>query len=335
VIGLDAIRFLGRGLVRPECVLTHASGLLFAADWAGEGGVAVVRPDGAVRRVAARGSPRAMRPNGIALEPGGSFLLADLGAEEGGVFRLYPDGTIEPVLTELEGRALPPTNYVHRDATGRLWITVSTRRVPRNLGYCADVDDGFVVLADARGARIVADALGYSNECLVSPDGRHLFVNETFTRRLSRFPIREGVLGEKEVVAEFGEGSFPDGLTFDAEGGVWITSIVTNRVIRVRPDGAQEIVIEDADPAHVAWVEAAYRAGELGRPHLDRIASRRLANISSLAFGGLNLQTAYLGCLLGDSIALFDSPVAGHPPEHYHCPLDALEAVLALSPWSS
>jgi hypothetical protein len=143
------------------------------------------------------------------------------------------------------------------------------------------------------------------------------------------------VLGEKEVVAEFGEGSFPDGLTFDAEGGVWITSIVTNRVIRVRPDGAHEIVIEDADPAHVAWVEAAYRAGELGRPHLDRIASRRLANISSLAFGGPDLRTAYLGCLLGDSIALFDSPVAGHPPEHYHCPLDALEAVLALSPWSS
>jgi sugar lactone lactonase YvrE len=335
VIGLDSIRFFGRGLVRPECVLTHVSGLLFTADWAGQGGVALVRPDGAVRRVTARGSPRALRPNGIALEPDGSFLLADLGAEEGGVFRLYPDGAVEPVLTELEGRAFPPTNYVHCDATGRLWITVSTRRVPRNLGYRADVSDGFVVLADARGARIVADGLGYTNECLVSPDGRHLYVNETFTRRLSRFPIREGALGEKEVVAEFGEGSFPDGLTFDAEGGVWITSIVTNRVIRVRPDGAQEIVIEDADPAHVAWVEAAYRAGELGRPHLDRIASRQLTNISSLAFGGPDLRTAYLGCLLGDSIALFDSPVAGHPPAHYHYRLDALEAALALSPWSS
>jgi sugar lactone lactonase YvrE len=334
VIGLDNIRFLGGGLVRPECVLTHASGLLFTADWAGGGGVAVVRPDGAVRRVPARGSPRALRPNGIALEPGGSFLLADLGVEDGGVFRLYPDGTVEPVVTELGGRAFPPTNYVHRDASGRLWITVSTRRVPRNLGYRADVDDGFVVLSDAHGARIVADALGYTNECLVSPDGRHLYVNETFTRRLSRFPIREGALGEKEVVAEFGEGSFPDGLTFDAEGCVWITSIVTNRVIRVRPDGAQEIVIEDADPAHVAWVEAAYRAGELGRPHLDKIASRRLANISSLAFGGPDLRTAYLGCLLGDSIALFDSPVAGHSPAHYHYRLDALEAVLALSPWS-
>jgi sugar lactone lactonase YvrE len=335
VIGLEEIRFVGRGLVRPECVLTHRSGLLFAADWAGEGGVAVVRADGAVRRIVARGAPRPMRPNGIALEPGGSFLLADLGAEEGGVFRLHPDGAVEPVVTALDGRPFPPTNYVHRDAVGRLWITVSTRRVPRNLGYRADVDDGFVVLAGARGARIVADGLGYTNECLVSPDGAHLYVNETFTRRLSRFPMCDGDLGRKEIVAEFGEGSFPDGLTFDAAGGVWITSIVTNRVIRMRPDGVQDIVLEDADSTHVAWVEAAYQAGELGRSHLDKMASRRLSNISSLAFGGPELRTAYLGCLLGDSIALFDSPVAGHPPPHYDYALDALEAVLKLSHWSS
>ena len=28
-------------------------------------------------------------------------------------------------------------------------------------------------------------------------------------------------------------------------------------------------------------------------------------------------RTAYVGCLLGDSIAMFDSPVAGHPPPHW------------------
>ena len=76
-------------------------------------------------------------------------------------------------------------------------------------------------------------------------------------------------LGEKEVVAEFGAGTFPDGLTLDAQGGVWITSIVSNRVIRVTPEGDQEIVLEDSDPDHLAWVEEAYQAGELGRPQLD------------------------------------------------------------------
>ena len=328
-IALDDIEFVARGLSRPVCVLAHESGLLFTSDWTGDGGVAVVAPDGAMARILARNAPRPLRPNGIALEPGGSALLADLGAEDGGVWRLHADGHVEPVLIEVEGRRLPPTNYVHVDAEGRLWVTVSTRHVPRHLAYRSDVADGFIVLVTADGSRIVADGLGYTNECLVSPDGRFLYVNETFARRLSRLPIRaNGALGPREAVASFGEGSFPDGLTFDAEGGVWITSVVSNRVIRVAPDGRQEIVVEDVDPDHVAWVEAAFRETGLGRPHLDTVASRRLRNISSLAFGGPELRTAYLGCLLGDSIACFESPVAGHPPAHWSYPVPALAARL-------
>ena len=119
-------------------------------------------------------------------------------------------------------------------------------------------------------------------------------------------------------VTGFGKGTYPDGLSFDAEGGVWITSIVSNRVIRVAPDGSQQLVLEDADPAHLDWTEEAYLAGTMGRPHLDKAAGRVLKNISSLAFGGPGLRTAYLGCLLGDAIASFPSPVAGHPPAHWN-----------------
>jgi sugar lactone lactonase YvrE len=329
MIPLSSLGSLGSGLQRPECVLAHESGWVFAADWRGQGGVSAVWRDGRVVRVEASDPPRQMRPNGIALEPGGSFLLADLGAEAGGVFRMRADGAIEPLVTELDGRPFPPTNYVHRDESGRLWITVSTRRRPRDLGYRPDVDDGFIVLWRDGEARIVADGLGYTNECLISPDGGHLYVNETFTRRLSRFPVRtDGSLGPKEVVAAFGRGVYPDGLTFDAQGGVWITSIVSNSVLRIGGDGRIETIIEDADPDHIAWTEEAYLAGRLGRPHLDRIAGRRLANISSLAFGGENLRTGYLGCLLGESIATFPSPVAGHPPPHWSAPLGDLAAVL-------
>jgi sugar lactone lactonase YvrE len=119
-------------------------------------------------------------------------------------------------------------------------------------------------------------------------------------------------------VASFGVGTFPDGLTFDAEGGVWITSVVSNRVIHVSPDGAQTVVVEDADPAKLAGVEEAFLAGRLGRPHLDTSFGSRLRNVSSLAFGGPDLRTAYLGCLLDESIQAFDAPVAGHPLPHWH-----------------
>jgi hypothetical protein len=118
-------------------------------------------------------------------------------------------------------------------------------------------------------------------------------------------------------VAAFGKGTFPDGLAFDAAGGVWVTSIVSNRVIRVGPDGAQQLVLEDADEAHIDWCEQAFAAGGMGRNHMDACGGRFLKNISSLAFGGADLRTAYLGCLKGDSIAIFRSPVAGHPPVHW------------------
>lgn len=317
-IALDEVAFVGQGLLRPECVLATRSGDLYTADW--RGGVAHRHADGSQALYAGvLPDGRTARPNGIALRANGNFLFADLGESSGGVYELERNGSVRAFALRADGVDLPPTNFVHEDALGRVWITVSTRRTPRTAAYRADVADGFIVLCDARGARVVADGLGYTNEALPSPDGQFLYVNETFGRRLTRFRIAaDGALQARKVVARFGAGTFPDGLAFDAEGGVWITSVVSNRVIRVAPDGSQRVMLEDCDAAHLAWVEQAYQAGEMGRPHLDTIKSRRLKNISSLAFGGPDLRTAYLGCLLGDALAAFRSPIAGAPPVHWN-----------------
>lgn len=316
MIPLEQIESIGQELARPECVLCTANGRAYVSDW--RGGITVLEPDGSQWRMLARRAGFEVRPNGVTLMADGTVLLSHLGPETGGVFRLRASGDLEPFVTEIDGARLPPTNYAHLDAAGRIWITVSTRRVPRAAAYRGDVADGFIALVDDRGARIVADGLGYTNECIVHPDGRRLFVNETFGRRLSAFDIgANGDLGNRKTIAEFDAGTFPDGLAFDADGGAWITSIVSNRVIRVPPRGAPEIVIEDNDPNHLDWVEAAFAAGEMGRPHLDEVRSARLRNVSSLAFGGPDLRRAYLGCLLGESIYQFAAPVAGHPPAHW------------------
>lgn len=315
---LDDVQWVGTGLVRPECVLATAAGDLFSADW--RGGVAHIHPNGSQSVYV--GQPvdgESLKPNGIALMADGSFLLAHLGAEQGGVFRLQRNGQTSPYLRTVDGLDLPPSNFVTEDAQGRIWITVSTRMTPRALGYRRSCSDGFVIMVDNRGARIVADGLGYTNECLVDPSGQWLYVNETFSRRLSRFALRaDGSLGTKQVVTDFGEGVYPDGLAFDADGYAWVVSIVSNSVIRVAPDGSQHLWLRDVDMAHLAWVEAAFEANEMGRPHLDNVKSQVLRNTSSLAFGGPGLRTGYLGCLLGDSIARFDMPVAGTPPTHWH-----------------
>ncbi len=318
-LSLDDVSLLGSGLSRPECVLATAKGDLYSADW--RGGVAHIRPDRsqALYTAATADLPEGLRPNGIALEPDGSFLLANLGSEAGGVWRLTRDGQVEPYWTEIEGQPIAPSNFVVRDHRGRLWLTVSTAKVPRSLDYRRDSRSGFIAVMDDRGARIVADGLGFANECQLSPDGRWLYVNETYGRRLSRFALRDDAsLGPKEVIHEFGEGQFPDGLAFDEAGDIWIASVISNQLLRLAPDcGRCEIMLSETDPAHVAWVEQAYQANALGRPHMDRNPSTRLRNLSSIAFGGPDLRTGYLGCLLGDTIAQVKLPVAGVRPVHW------------------
>lgn len=314
---------VGSDLRRPECVLATRSGDLYVSD--ARGGVSHLRPDGSQRLLTGRSVdvPDGVAPNGIALEADGSFLLAHLGAEDGGVFRLRRDGQLLPVLRVIDGIPLPPTNYVTYDHLGRRWVTVSTRRVPRSADYRPDADTGFVLLDDGRGPRVVVDGLGYANECVVTPDGAWLYVNETFARRLSRFPLRRDCLGEKEVVAEFGPGSFPDGLALDLDGGVWVTAVVGDRVLRVDQAGRTTPWLDAAHPEHVAVAERAYRAGTMDAGHLADPRSP-LGGCSSVAFAGPGRTTAVLGSLRNDHLNRFEAPVAGVEPPHWRYPLRPL-----------
>jgi sugar lactone lactonase YvrE len=327
------IRYFGHGLNRPECVLAHESGLVLVPDWSGQGGVSAIFPDGSVKRHLATASPFPLKPNGIALADGGDILITHLGGETGGVWRLRPDGSVAAELTEIDNVPLPPSNFCHLDAKGRQWLSVSTRHIPRADAYRGDVADGFIVLRDAGGARIVAEGLGYANECLVHPDGERLFVNETFGRRLTCFDITpDGSLSNGRTIAEFGSGTYPDGMAFDANGDIWIVSIVSNRVIRIDDAGEQNLFIEDADGKFVDAAEKAFLAGEMGRPHLDGNPARHLRNISSLAFDGPGLDRMVLGCLLGERLAYVQSPVRGWPMPHFHTDITPLLAALGRSP---
>lgn len=312
------LAFFSSGLTRPECVLCLADGTVITSH--AEGGVSVIGTDGARRDILgqrANGLPP-VATNGFALTKSGDFLLADLHGEGGGAWRLSKDGAVSPLLVELDGEALPSANFVGVDHDERIWITISTRHDPRALAYRPDVADGFIILMDQRGARIVADDIGYTNEAIVDPTGEWLYVNETMARRTSRYRIKDdNSLGPRETFVEYGHGTYPDGLAFDEEGAFWMTSVVSNRVVRVTPDGEQTIVIEENDPEQLEVVEKAFLAGELGREHMDNIETDVMQSISSIAFGGPDRRTAYLGNLLDTKLYTFESPVAGFAPSHW------------------
>jgi hypothetical protein len=304
---------VGEGLNRPESVLTTSRGEVFVSDHSA--GVFLL---GSGKREL-RGAPEGFLPNGICLRKERDFLVANLGAASGGgVWRIDPEWNLTPWLMEVDQEPLTITNFVGLDAKGRIWISMSTRSVPREAAFNCHTESGFIAVVDARGARIAADGIGFTNECRVDPTGSWLYVNETFGRRLSRFPLSEqGELGAKEVVYRFSDGDFPDGLAFDALGGVWVACVVSNRVVRIDPSGTYQVIVGDPDASLIAQVEARYAQGVLGRADVDAGGKRGLGNVSSIAFGGKDLGTVYLGCLAGSSIAAFRSPIPGAEPPYW------------------
>lgn len=317
-LALNGITAFGRGLHRPECVLPTARGDVYVPDW--RGGVAVVRADGTVQSWLARNLDFALKPNGIGFLPDGRFLIANLG-DEGGVWAMDTDGVAAPFLTEIDGRPLPPANFVHVDKDQRVWITVSTRHVPRTAAWRDEVRDGFLVLVDGKGARIVADGLHYTNEARTDPSGHFIYVVETFGRRLIRYPILAEGVGRAEPAVQLGRGDWPDGFIFDREGGLWITSLISNRITRLDARGRLDVMIAESNADFIAEAESAYAQGRMARAHLGPIAGTRFQHLTSIGFGGLDCRTGYLGSLHADCLYRFDAPIAGLPQPYWSFPL--------------
>jgi hypothetical protein len=317
-VNFSDLRVVTRGMTRPECVLALESGDLIVAN--GNGGYSIVSPDGDAQHVIVRDqTSRKLLPNGIALSASGQVLFADLGSELGGIFSMDAVGNVQPLIETVNGEPLPPSNYLVNDRDGRLWFTISTRQKPRTVAWSHRIADGYIAVADESGVRIVADGIGYTNEIAFSPDGQWLYVNETYNQRTSRFPLRaNATVGPKEVLATYDNADFPDGLAFDAFGGAWVTCIGSNTLYVIRPDGEIQTVLRDRDDEYARELQEKLMSESLTQQDMSSAGRSRLGNISSLAFGGPSLRTAYLGCLLDDCVRAFESPVPGLTPVHWH-----------------
>ncbi|MDN5853161.1 MAG: SMP-30/gluconolactonase/LRE family protein [Actinomycetia bacterium] len=293
-------------------MLAAPDGSLYTCDWTL--GIARTAPDGSTRSaVEADLIGQGFRPNGFALTAEGDFLFANLG-KGGGVWRVGRTGAASPFATELDGGRVPHANFVLADGQ-RAWITISAR-TRNHQHYNAEETSGQILLVQDGTVSVAAEGLNWTNELRVSPDGRHLFVNETFACRTTRYDVAADCGLSNPIPITFPADTFPDGLAFDAEGGLWVTSVITNRLIRVAPDLTWTVLFEDVAPSGLEAV-AAYARGDLTFDHIAQSQGSRLANLSSLAFGGPDLKVLYLGGLGVDTIHVLRSPVAGLPMEHW------------------
>lgn len=95
-----------------------------------------------------------------------------------------------------------------------------------------------IILVSANGiSQKVATDVIFPNGMVMTQDRKTLIVAETFASRLSSFSIQnDGSLGNRELWADLGD-HFPDGISIDAENGIWVACPNKGEVIRVVKGG--------------------------------------------------------------------------------------------------
>jgi sugar lactone lactonase YvrE len=321
------IRHWGHDLQRPECILAERDGTLWTAD--ARGGVVRIAPDGRQTLIAqqpsqglAADAPAADRmmggtlPNGLAFDRDGNIVIANFGTDA--IELMTRDGASRLLYDRIAGQPLGKANFVLCDSRGRIWFTVTTRQVPWTKSINARTADGYVGLIDERGIRIVADGFVGTNEIRFDAAEEWLYVVETNARRISRLRVNEaGEVKAREIYGPADLGGFPDGFAFDACGNLWITLILTERLIALTPEGEVLTLLDDGNPAAIATYEQHYRAGTTTPELMGACRGALAPMMASLTFGGPDLRTVYLGSLMGSTLPYFRSPVAGLPLAHW------------------
>lgn len=320
---------VGIDLKRPECVLAEPNGDLWVAD--ARGGVMHIRADGSQRLVAQQADSHfdstsdlhgrftsGTLPNGLAFDAAGNLLIANFGTDRLEVMR-RDDGHSKVLLDTIDGLPIGKTNFVLRDSRNRLWITVSTRINPWTDALRPGVIDGYIILLDECGARVVADGFAFTNEVRLDAQEEWLYVVETTAKRVSRLRVAaDGSLSGREVFgpSSLGAGS-PDGMAFDAFGNLWVTMIMSDRLLAITPEGDLLELLDDGNPEANAALEAHSAAGTLSMDVMKKARGTLAPWMASITFGSPDLQTVYLGSLMGSTLTSFRTPVAGLPLAHW------------------
>jgi sugar lactone lactonase YvrE len=251
--------------------LDHPEGVAVAPDgsvWCGgeRGQLFRVDPDGtSITEIASTGGFCL----GLAFGPGGELFVCDL--KHAAVFRVDTrSGRVERFADGAAGRPLRIPNYPAFDGDGRLYVSDSHQFDRPGPGV-------FRFDPDGRGELWYGGELTFANGLALSPDGRHLYVAETFANRVSRIPVGDdGSAGALEEVATTPD-AWPDGLAFDVDGNLYVGCYEPSQVLRIGPQGRVEVLFRElsahllAHPTNLAFRGTTLFTANLGRWHLTRL----------------------------------------------------------------
>lgn len=167
--------------------------------------------------------------------------------EQGGFVAGFKSGfaelTLDPVTIRHIADSEPhePANRMNdakADRWGRIWAGTMPVAIDRPSG-------GLYMLDTNRSVRCFDSGYTVANGPAISPDHRWLYHTDSPARVIYRFALSQEGVRDREVFLRFEEDwGVPDGMTCDAEGGLWVAHWGGSRVTRFTPDGVIDRAIE-------------------------------------------------------------------------------------------
>ena len=209
-----------RGIEGPA---VDATGNLYAVNFAEQGTIGVVTPDGAASIFV--NLPSGSVGNGIRFDKSGIMYIADYPRHN--ILKVDPSTkeisvfAHEPAMNQPNDIAISPVSEIlyasdpaWRDSTGKLWMIDRTGKVT-----------------------LLEENMGTTNGIEVSPDGKRLYVNESIQRVVWVYKIRkDGSIGNKKIFKKFSDYGM-DGMRCDSKGNLYITRHGKGTIALFSPDG--------------------------------------------------------------------------------------------------
>lgn len=259
-IPIESFSVFATGIDHPECLAFDHKGNLWAGGEAGQ--IYRISPEGSAELVTTLGGFCA----GLAFSPSDELFVCN---PQHGIVRVKPDGTHSIFATHAGGHKIICANYGLFDAAGHYYVTDSGNWRKRNGCLLRFTPEG-------RG-EILAGPFGYANGLALTIDGKFLFMVESDSNSVLRFEIcPDGSLGAVETYATEC-GRFPDGLTLDANGNLYVCCYASDEIWRIDTTGKKTLLAWDP------W------AILLGSP-------------TNMAFGGKNFDELYIANLARTTI---------------------------------
>lgn len=281
------------GLRFPEGPVAMADGSVILVEIAA-GRVTRVQPDGSKSIVAEPGGG----PNGLAIGPDGKLYCCNNGGFgwiEDAAGRLAPHGTaadysggrieridiasgaVETLYASGDhGCVLRGPNDLVFDAHGGFWFTDHGKTRPRE----RDVTGVFYAKADGSSLVEAIFPLENPNGIGLSPDGRTLYVAETFTCRLWAFRVEEpGKVGAGVPLYRPAGYKFFDSLGVNADGNVCVATIGESGITVVSPHGemVEFVATDDIFTTNICWGGAELRTAYVTLSGTGRLVSMKWA----------------------------------------------------------